>query len=129
MSNTITIDGTTYTKNKSEYKKILKKYGYKWKGSYFNNVFKWVNEQLYEINADYERDNGTTISVTITLEGSDDFIQETINLFNVKITSKADIINEKYDKEIKYHTKMGAPEGFIKAINNKRQEELKENEI
>lgn len=127
--NQITISGDSYNKNKAEYKKILKKYGYKWKGSYFSNIFKWINPDGLEITADYIRNNEVTESVSISLQGSEEFIKEVLDVFNIDENTselKVKAINDRYDKEIKYHKKSNAPSGFIKAIENRRQTELGE---
>ena len=120
----ITITGDSYNKNKRQYKKILKKYDYKWVGNYMTENFNWINNEDYEIIAVYDRDGDKTISVNITLQGYDDFIQEVMELFNTKTDSIIDTINEKYDKEIEYHNSHNAPDGIIRAINNKREKEL-----
>jgi len=120
---TISLTGESYNSNKREYKKILKKYGYRWVGNYMSENFRWITDD-YEITAVYDRDNEKTVSVNITLQGTDEFIREVMELFDIKETSISDTINEKYNKEVAYHKSHNAPDGIINAINKKRKKEL-----
>jgi len=71
------VDGQAYSKNKSSFKTLLKKYNLKWKGSFDN--FLWANERE-KVKASFERDaeKDVTLSATLIWEGrkKSDFVEE-----------------------------------------------------
>ncbi len=116
MKQAFSFDGAVYSDNKDSFKKILRKYGLKWKGTMGD--FVWIGEKdkvIAEFERDRERD--VTISAKLTWNGrkKTDFLKE-LESWAKEVGGEAEKVSKKkapdrkVQKELEFWDSLNKPD-------------------
>ena len=132
MQKTIIVTGEFYSDNKTGFKKILKEFDVKWKGSWTSNIYTWSGNNII-VNADFERDEVTdrTIRAIFDITSDSEFMEEVMRWAHNGLISdvsgedkRVQELNAKWKKDIEWEKKSGAPQGVLQSMKKQWKEEV-----